>query len=149
MALQLFAHLGGEALNVALLMLKGEREKWEGLSNGLSAYYNSPGRLAVFWRRFESAFRQPGMDPATFATELGILAVRGFGDMGKRARDAMIRDQFIAGQRHCGLRRHFDGFAAECVRVIQIGSRARTMTRTGILGGSPAILGNLNVNGWV
>ena len=42
------------------------------------------------------------MDPATFATELGILAVRGFGDM-------MIRDKFIAAQRHCGLRRHLDG----------------------------------------
>ena len=38
------------------------------------------------------------MDPATFAIELGILAVRGFGDMGKRARDAMIRDRFIAAQ---------------------------------------------------
>ena len=42
-ALQLFTHLGGEALNVALLMPEGEREKWEGQSNGLSAYYNSPG----------------------------------------------------------------------------------------------------------
>ena len=30
-ALQLFAHLEGEALNVALLMPKGEREKWEDL----------------------------------------------------------------------------------------------------------------------
>ena len=75
----------------------------------LSDYYNSPGRLAVFRRRFESAIRRPGMDPATFATELGILAVRGFGDMGKRARDAMIRDKFIAAQRNCGLRRHLDG----------------------------------------
>ena len=32
-ALQLFAHLDGEALNVALLMPKGEREKWEGKSS--------------------------------------------------------------------------------------------------------------------
>ena len=71
------------------------------------------GRLAVFRWRFERAFRRPGMDPATFATELGILAVRGFGDMGKRARDAMIRDKFIAAQRHCGLHRHFDGFAPD------------------------------------
>ena len=109
-ALQLFTYLGGEALNVALLMPKGEREKWECLLNGLSAYYNSPGRLAVFRRRFESVIRRPGMDPATFATELGILAVRGFGDMGKRAHDAMIRYKFIAAQRHCGLRRHLDGF---------------------------------------
>ena len=29
--------------------------------------------------------------------------------MGKRARDALIRDKFIAAQRHCGLRRHLDG----------------------------------------
>ena len=35
-----------------------------------------------------------GVDPATFATELGILAVRVFGDMGKRARDSMVRDKF-------------------------------------------------------
>ena len=108
-ALQLFAHLDGEAMNVALLIPKGEREKWEGLSNGLSEYYNSPGRLAVVRRRFESAIRRPGMDPATFSTELGILTARGFGDMGKHARDAMIRDKFIAAQRHCGLWRHLDG----------------------------------------
>ena len=68
-----------------------------------------PGRLAVFRRRFESATRRPEMDPAAFATELEILAVRGFGDMGKRARDGMIRDKFIAAQRSCGLRRHIDG----------------------------------------
>ena len=55
-----------------------ERERWKDLSNGLSEYYNSPGRLAVVRRRFESASRRPGMDPATSATELGILAVRGF-----------------------------------------------------------------------
>ena len=107
-ALQLFAHLGWEALNVALLMPEGEQANWECLSQGLSDYYNSPGRLAVFWRQFESATRRPGMDPATFATELEILAMRGFGDMGKRARDWMIRDIFIAAQRSCGLRRHLD-----------------------------------------
>ena len=112
-ALQLFAHLDGEALNVALLMPEKEQEKWEGLSNGLSKYYNSPGRLAVFRRQFESAIRQPGVDPATFATELGILAVRGFGDMGKRAHDLMIRDRFIAAQRNCGLRRHLDGVPSD------------------------------------
>ena len=44
-ALQLFPHLDGEALNVALLMPEEEREKWEGLSQGLSDYYNSPERL--------------------------------------------------------------------------------------------------------
>ena len=112
-ALQLFAHLDGETLDVALLMPKDVREKWEDLSNGLSEYYNSPGRLTVVRRRFESAIRRPGMDPAMFATELCTLAARGFGDMGKRARDAMIRDKFIAAQPHCGLRRHLDGVPPE------------------------------------
>ena len=90
-----------------------ERKKWEDLSNGLSEYYNSPGRLAVFRRRFESASCRPGVDPATFTTELGILVVRGFGDMGKRARDSMVRDKFIAAQRHCGLHRHLDGVSSD------------------------------------
>ena len=63
-ALQLFAHLDGEALNVALLMPEGEWSNWEGLSD----YYNSLGRLAVFRWQFECAARPPGMDPATFAT---------------------------------------------------------------------------------
>ena len=103
-ALQLFAHLDGEALSVALLMPKEEREKGEGLSQGLSDYYNSPGRLTAVWRQFESANRRPGMDPAAFAKKLEILEVRGFGDMGKRARDGMIRDKFIAVQRSCALR---------------------------------------------
>ena len=111
--LQLFAHLDGEALNVPLLMPEEERAKWEGLSQGLSDYYNSLGRLAAFRRQFESATRRPGMDPATFATELGILAVRGFGDMGKRPRDSMIRDRFIAAQRSCGLSRHLDGVSSD------------------------------------
>ena len=57
-ALQLFVHLEGEALNVALLMSEGERANREGLSQGLSNYYNSPGRLAVFQRKFESATRR-------------------------------------------------------------------------------------------
>ena len=67
-ALQLFAHLKGEALNVALLLTKEKRESWTKLVSGLSAYYESPGRLAGLRRQFESAFRQPGLDPATFAT---------------------------------------------------------------------------------
>ena len=80
---------------------------------GLSAYYQSPGRLAGLRRRFESAFRQPGLDPATFATDLGILAIQGFGDMKEQARDTMIRDKFIAGQGQCALRRQLDGFAQD------------------------------------
>ena len=34
-ALQLFVHLKGEALNVALLLTKKERESWTGLVEGL------------------------------------------------------------------------------------------------------------------
>ena len=95
-ALQLFAHLEGEALNVALLMLEGEHANREGLSQGLSNYYNSPGRLAVFRRKFGSVTRRTG------------VAVRGFRDMGTCARNWMVRDRFIAYQRSCGLRRHLD-----------------------------------------
>ena len=62
----------------------------------------------MFRWQFESATRRTGMDPATFATELEILAVRGFGDMGKCARNRMVRDRLIADQRSCGLRRHLD-----------------------------------------
>ena len=88
---------------MALLLTREKRESWTGLVSGLSAYYQSPGRLAVLRRRFESAFRRPGLDPATFATELGILAIQGFEDMKEQARDTMIRDKFIAVQRrsHC------------------------------------------------
>ena len=109
--LQLFVHLKGEALDVALLLTKEERESWTGLVEGLAAYYQSPGRLAGLRRRFESVFRQPGLDPATFATDLGMLAIQGFGDMREQARDTMIRDKFIAGQGQCVLRRQLDGFA--------------------------------------
>ena len=112
-ALQLFAHIKGEALNVALLLTKEKRESWTGLVSGLSAYYHSPSRLADLRRRFESAFHQPGLDPATFATDLGILAIQGFEDMKKQARDTMIRDKFIAGQEQCALRRQLDGFAQD------------------------------------
>ena len=38
---------------MALLIPEGERANREGLSQGLSNYYNSPGRLAVFRRKFE------------------------------------------------------------------------------------------------
>ena len=91
-ALQLFAHLDGEALQVALLMPDKVRERWKDLVDKLSAYYNTPGRLAVVRRQFENVCRRPGLDPATFGMELGILALRGFADMKEKARDLMIRN---------------------------------------------------------
>ena len=56
-------------------MLDRNRECWTDIADKLSAYYNTPGRLAVFRPQFENAHRRPGLDPATFATELGILAL--------------------------------------------------------------------------
>ena len=112
-ASQLFAHLDGEALKVALLMPDRIRERWKDLVDELSAYYNTPGRLAVIRRQFENARRRPGLDPATFATELGILALRGFSDMKEKARDLMVRNKFIASLQSCDLRRHLDGAAPE------------------------------------
>ena len=103
-ALQLFVHLDGETLHVALLMPDKIRARWKDFVSGLSEYYTNPGRLAVFRRRFENAYRRPGVDPATFATELGIMAVRGFADMNRKARNLMIRNTFIAAQRSCELR---------------------------------------------
>ena len=110
-ALQLFVHLKGEALDVALLLKKKVRDTWTGLVQGLEAYYLSPSRLAGMRRQFAGAFRHPGLDPATFATDLGMLAIQGFGDMKEQARDTMIRDKFIDGQEQCALRRQLDGFA--------------------------------------
>ena len=110
-ALQLFVHLKGKALNVVLLLAKEERESWTGLVDGLAAYYQSPGRLAGLRRRFANASRQPGLDPATYATNLGMLAIQGFSDMREQARDMMIRDTFIAGQEQCALRQQLDGLS--------------------------------------
>ena len=55
-----------------------------------------------------SQTRRTAADPATFAMELEILAVRGFGDMGTCARNRMVRDRFIVDQRSCGQLRHLD-----------------------------------------
>ena len=118
-ALQLFAHLDGEALNVALLMPVEERERWRAFVRGLSDYFNSPSRLAAAWWRFESASRRPGADPATFATELGVLAMQGFDSMGECAHGLMIRNKFIAPQPSRALRRHLDGASAE-VSIVDI-----------------------------
>ena len=110
-ALQLFVHLDGEALQVALTYRI--RECWKDLVDELSAYYNTPGRMAVFRRQFKNAYRRPGSDPAAFATELGILALRGFSDMKEKARDLMVRNKFIGSQQSCDLRRHLDSATPE------------------------------------
>ena len=48
-----------------------------------------------------------------FSTELGILAMQGFDNMGERAHGLMIRNKFIAAQPSRALRRHLDGASAE------------------------------------
>ena len=89
----MFAHLDGEALQVALLMPDRIRERWKDFVDELSAYYNTLGRLAVFRRQFENAHRHLGLDPANLAAELGILALRGFSHMKEKARDLMVRNK--------------------------------------------------------
>ena len=53
-ALQLFSHLDGDALNVALLVPLPRRLSRTGLVGVLSAHYGSPGRLADYRRQFET-----------------------------------------------------------------------------------------------
>ena len=81
-ALQLFAHLERETLNVALLMPEDQRDSPEGMSKALSEYYNSSGRLAIFRRKFDNVSCRDGEDPASFAAELEIFTVQGFGKVG-------------------------------------------------------------------
>ena len=100
-----YLHTWMGGLKVALLMpdrIREVRERWKDLVDELSAYYNTPGRLAVIRRQFENARRHPGLDPATFATELGISGI---------TRILMVRNKFIAAQQSCDLRRHLDGAA--------------------------------------
>ena len=98
---------------MALLLPDKIRDRWKDLVDKLSAYYQTPGRLAVFRRQFENAHCRPGSDPATFATELGILALREFSDMKEKAKDLMVRNKFIASQQSCDLRRHLDSATPE------------------------------------
>ena len=85
-ALQLFSHLEGDALNVALLVTLSHRLSRTGLVDALTAHYGSPGRLADYRRQFERTTRTVGEDPAIFATALETLAVKVFGDMRQTAR---------------------------------------------------------------
>ena len=85
-ALQLLAHLEGDALNVVLLVPETQRVTRGGLVGALYDHYGSPGRLADYRRKFERTVRQEGEDPSILAIELETLAVRAFGDMGPNAR---------------------------------------------------------------
>ena len=113
MVLQLFSHLEGDALNVALLVPMSRRLSRTGLVDALSAHYGSPGRLADYRRQFERTTRTAGEDPSIFATALETLAVRAFGDMGPTARLRLIRDRLIAGHSSCELRRYLDSVPPE------------------------------------
>ena len=107
-ALQLLAHLDGEALNVALLVPEGQHRQPGVLLETLSAHYTSPGRLAVYRRKFEQMTQPPGEDPAVFAIALETLARRAFADVDASVRVQLVCDKFIAGQRQCAFRRHLD-----------------------------------------
>ena len=112
-ALQLFSHLQGDALNVALLMPMSRRLSRTGLVDALWAHYGSPGRLADYRRQFERTTRTVGEEPSIFATALETLAVKAFGDMGQTARLRLICDRFIAGHSSCELRRYLDSVPPE------------------------------------
>ena len=107
-ALQLIAHLDGEALNVALLVPEGQRRCPGVLLETLSAHYTSPGRLAKYKRQFERMTRPPGDDPAAFAIELETLARKAFVDVDAAVRLQLVCDRFITGQEQRALRRHLD-----------------------------------------
>ena len=107
-ALQLIAHLDGEALNVALLVREAQRILPGVLLKRLSAHYSSPGRLAKHKRQFERMTRPPGHDPAAFAIELETLARKAFVDVDASVRLQLVRDRFIIGQENRALRRHLD-----------------------------------------
>ena len=103
-ALQLIAHLDGEALNVALLVLEAQRKLPGVLLKTLSAHYSSPGRLAMYKRQFERMTRPPGDDPAAFAIELETLARKAFVDVDASVRLQLVRNRFIIGQKNRALR---------------------------------------------
>ena len=97
-ALQLVAHLDGEALSVALLVPVAQRIQPGVLLKSLSAHYASPGRLAKYKRQFERMIRPSGDDPAAFAIELETLARKAFVDVEASVRLQLVRDKFITGQ---------------------------------------------------
>ena len=107
-ALQLVAHLEGDAFNVALLVPKSQRVLPGVLVGALSEHYGSPGRLAKYRRQFERVSRSPGDDPSVIAIEVETLARRAFVDVDDSVCLQLVRDKFIEGQAECSLRRHLD-----------------------------------------
>ena len=112
-ALQLLSHLGGDALNVALLVPEFQWTVPEFLINSLSDHYNSPGRRAEYKRQFQRVVRRPEDDPSVFAIELETLTRRAFIDIDSSIQIQMVRDRFIDGQAECALRRHLDSLKPE------------------------------------
>ena len=108
-ALQLFSHLEGDALNVALLVPATQRASQMGLIDALTAHYGSfffARRLADYRRQFERVTRTGGIDLSIFTNKLETLALKAFGDMSHLACLRLVRDRFITGQDSCAPRRH-------------------------------------------
>ena len=112
-ALQLFSHLEGDALNVALLVPVNRRASRMGLIDARTAHYGLLGPLANYRRQFERVTWTAVTDPSIFATELETLALKAFGDMSHLAHLRLVRDQFITGHDSCALRRHLDSVSPE------------------------------------
>ena len=129
-ALQLFSHLDGDTLHVALLVPESRMVVPGFLIKSLSDHYNASGRLAENKRQFQRALRRPGDDPSIFATEM--LARRAFIDIDIKIQLQMMRDRFIDGQAECALRRHLDSLGpntpmtdiVDCCRMWESGNSA-------------------------
>ena len=83
----------------------------DGICEGLSDYFNSPGTAAI--RECDSPSGSRLVDYFCNGTggscDVGFF----FDDMGERARGLMIRNKFIAAQPSRALRQHLDGASAE------------------------------------
>ena len=74
--------------------------------------------------------------PSASATELEILAVRGFGDIGPQARTRMVRNRFISEQQSCRQRRHLDSLPPD-TSIREIVDRCRVWESHSKLGREP------------
>ena len=135
-ALQLLAHLDGEALNVALLVPEDQRRRPGMLIESLTAHYTSPGRLSQRRRQFEQMTRPVGEDPAVFAIALETLARRAFVEVDPTVRLQLVRDKFITGQPQLALRRHLDS-AGPDTPMVDIVDKCRVWESHAELRGHP------------